>query len=56
MILEFKLIRLLAGNLKRVIDFSKSRRLSILHNHEMERIQAEAGFGKGFFEGGLVGL
>ena len=29
---------------------------SILHNHEVDRIQAEAGFGEGFFEFGLVGL
>ena len=29
---------------------------SILHNHEVEGVQAEAGFGEGFFEGSLVGL
>ena len=29
---------------------------SILHNHEVQGVQAEAGFGEGFFEGSLVGL
>ena len=29
---------------------------SILTDHKVQRIQAEAGFGNGFFEGGLVGL
>ena len=27
---------------------------SILHNYQVERIQAEAGFREGFFKGGLV--
>lgn len=29
---------------------------STLDHHEMQRVQAVAGFGEGFFEGGLVGL
>ena len=56
MIFDFQLIKLSPGSLKRVIYFFKNRRLSILNNHEVEGIQAEAGFGEGFFEGGLVSL
>ena len=29
---------------------------SILAHHQVQRVQAEAGFGEGFFEFGLVGL
>ena len=28
----------------------------ILYNHEMDRIQAEAGFGEGFFDSSLMSL
>ena len=38
------------------VDEQHLTEASILHNHEVEGIQTEAGFGEGFFEGSLVGL
>ena len=38
------------------IDELRLTEASTLDNHEVKGVQAEAGFGEGFFEGGLVGL
>ena len=38
------------GNFENIYNFS------ILHNHEMEGIEAKSSFGEGFFEGCLVSL